>query len=85
MRPVRISWLRVAGATVAAAAACFPLGMAAAYVWTHFFVAFGAFMLLALLSLRLHPFCRRVAGVPVVQDSAVASEPSPVVVEGIAA
>lgn len=59
------SWPRVACATAAAVAVCFPLGMAAEFVWTHLFVAFGAFALIALLSMRLHPRSKRIAGVPV--------------------
>ena len=64
---------RVACATVAALAVCFPLGMAAEFVWTHLFVAFGAFLSLALVSLQLHPRSRHVAAVPVRQDRVAAS------------
>lgn len=67
------SWPRVIVATLAAVAVCFPLGMAAEFAWTHWSAAFGAFLLLALLSMRLHPQRSRVAGVPVDPGSATAA------------
>ena len=67
------SWLRVACATIAAFALCYPLGIVAELVWTNWFVAFGAFVLLALVSMQFHPRSRRVAGVPVRQARVVVS------------
>lgn len=67
------SWGRVACATAAAVSFFYPLGMAAALIWAHVFVAFGAVMLLALVSMQFHPRSRRVAGVPVNQDRITAS------------
>ena len=67
------SWPRAACATAAAVAVCFPLGMAAGFVWTHLFASFGAFLLLALLTMQFHPRSRRVAGVPVNQGRVTAS------------
>jgi len=48
-------------------------GCAAALIWAHPFVSFGAFLVLALLSLRLHPRRGRVAGVPVSPGRATAA------------
>ncbi len=62
------SWLRVACATVAASALCYPIGIVAELVWANWFVAFGALMLLALVTMEFHPWSRRVVGVPVEQD-----------------
>ena len=67
------SWSRVACATAAAVAVCFLLGMAAEFVWAHLFVAFGAFLLLAALSLRLHPRRSRVPGMPINQEQVAVS------------
>ena len=67
------SWPRVACATAAAVAVCFPLGMAAGFVWTHLFASFGAFLLLALLTMQFHPRRRRIAGVPVNRERVTAS------------
>ena len=58
------SWPRVVAATLAALAVCVPRGLAAEFVWTHWFVASGAFLLLALVSMRLHFRRGRIAGVP---------------------
>lgn len=71
------SWPRVVSATLAAMAVCFPLGMAAEFVWTHWFVASGAFLLLALVSMRLHPRRGRIAGVSVDPGRAAASQLHP--------
>lgn len=49
------------------------MGCGAALIWMHPLVAFGAFLLLALASLRLHPRRGRVAGVPVNPGRATAS------------
>lgn len=68
-----VSWLRVTCATLAAVAVCFPLGMAAEFVWANCFVSLSAFLLLTLVSLRLHPRRARVAGVPVAAGLAGAS------------
>ena len=67
------SWRRVACATVAASILLYLLGMAAAFVWEHLFAAFGALMLLALVTIKFHPRSRRVAGVPVKQEHVTAS------------
>ena len=73
LSPTAPSWPRVACATVAAFVACYPLGILAELVWAHCFAAFGALMLLALVTIQFHPRSRRVAGVPVNQERAIAS------------
>lgn len=67
------SWGRMACATAAAVSLFYPLGMAAALIWVHPLVSFGAFLILSLASLRLHSRYGRVAGVPVEADCVTAS------------
>lgn len=59
------SWGLVACATLAAVAVCFPLGIVVELIWAHPLVSFGAFLILALVSLRLHGPHKRVLGVAV--------------------
>lgn len=75
MRPFRTtpSWPRVACATVAAMAVCFPLGIVAELVWANWFVSFIALLLLALLTMQFHPRRSRVAGVAVKQGRVTAA------------
>ncbi len=71
--PPAPSWPRVACATAAAVAACFPLGLLAELIWAYCFAAFGALMLLALVTLQFDPRSRRVPGVPVKKERASVS------------